>query len=42
MIIMNYIASFILVGLGIFCIATKRNLLKICIGSGRLIMVRIC
>ena len=34
MIIMNYIASFILVGPGIFCIATKRNLLKICIGSG--------
>ena len=32
---MNYIASFILIGLGIYCMAVKKNLIKICIGSFR-------
>ena len=31
---MNYIASFILIGLGIYCMAVKKNLIKICIGMG--------
>ena len=34
MIAMNYVAAFALVALGIFCIVTKRNLIKICIGAG--------
>ena len=34
MIAMNYTASFALIALGIYCIVTKRNLFKICIGSG--------
>ena len=33
MIAMNYMASFALVALGIYCIVAKRNLFKICIGS---------
>ena len=40
---MNYIASFILIGLGIYCMAVKKNLIKICIGSGLIaITVRTC
>ena len=34
MIAMNYVAAFALVVLGIYCIVTKRNLIKICIGAG--------
>ena len=34
MIAMNYMASFALIALGIYCIVAKRNLFKICIGSG--------
>ena len=34
MIAMNYVASFVLIALGIYCIVAKRNLFKICIGSG--------
>ena len=34
MIAMNYMASFALIALGIYCIVSKRNLFKICIGSG--------
>lgn len=34
MIVCNYIASFLLIGLGIFCMVAKRNLIKICIGMG--------
>ena len=33
MIAMNYMASFALIALGIYCIVAKRNLFKICIGS---------
>ena len=31
---MNYIASFILIGLGIYCMAVKKNLIKIVLGLG--------
>ena len=34
MIAMNYTASFALIALGIYCIVAKRNLFKICIGTG--------
>ena len=34
MIAMNYMAAFALIALGIYCIVAKRNLFKICIGSG--------
>ena len=34
MIAMNYVASFALIVLGIYCIVAKRNLVKICIGAG--------
>ena len=34
MIAMNYMASFALIALGIYCIVAKRNLFKICIGTG--------
>ncbi len=34
MIAMNYMAAFALIALGICCIVSKRNLFKICIGSG--------
>lgn len=34
MITANYIAAFVLIGLGIYCMVAKRNLIKICIGMG--------
>ena len=34
MIAMNYMASFALIALGIYCMVAKRNLFKICIGTG--------
>lgn len=34
MIIANYIGSFLLIGLGIYCMVAKKNLIKICIGMG--------
>ena len=34
MIAMNYTASFALIALGLYCIVAKRNLFKICIGTG--------
>ena len=34
MIALNYIVSFMLVALGIFCMVSKKNLIKICIGMG--------
>jgi len=34
MITFNYVASFLLIALGIFCMVAKKNLIKICIGMG--------
>lgn len=34
MIIANYIGSFLLIGLGIYCMVAKKNLIKVCIGMG--------
>lgn len=34
MIIANYIAAFLLITLGVYCMVAKRNLIKICIGMG--------
>lgn len=34
MIVVNYIGSFVLIALGIYCMVTKKNLLKICMGMG--------
>lgn len=34
MIISNYIVSFLLIALGIFCMVVKKNMIKICIGMG--------
>lgn len=34
MIVVNYIGSFILIALGIYCMVAKKNLLKICLGMG--------
>lgn len=34
MIIANYIGAFALIGMGIYCVAVKKNLVKICIGLG--------
>ena len=34
MIATNYIVSFMLIALGIFCMVAKKNLIKICIGMG--------
>ncbi|MDD2355495.1 MAG: sodium:proton antiporter [Lachnospiraceae bacterium] len=34
MILVNYIASFFLIALGFYCMAVKKNLIKICIGMG--------
>lgn len=34
MIAFNYTVSFLLIVLGIFCMAVKKNLIKICIGMG--------
>ena len=34
MIASNYIVSFVLIALGIFCMVAKKNLIKICIGMG--------
>lgn len=34
MITTNFIASFMLIALGIFCMVAKKNLIKICIGMG--------
>ena len=34
MIASNYIVSFMLIALGIFCMVAKKNLIKICIGMG--------
>ena len=34
MIASNYIVSFVLIALGVFCMVAKKNLIKICIGMG--------
>ena len=34
MIVSNYIVSFLLIALGIFCMVAKKNMIKICIGMG--------
>ena len=34
MILVNYIASFFLIALGFYCMAVKKNLIRICIGMG--------
>ena len=34
MIASNFIVSFVLIALGIFCMVAKKNLIKICIGMG--------
>lgn len=34
MILVNYIASFFLIALGLYCMAVKKNLIKILIGMG--------
>ncbi|WP_130837890.1 sodium:proton antiporter [Lachnoclostridium sp. Marseille-P6806] len=34
MILINYIAAFALIALGFYCMAVKKNLIKICIGMG--------
>ena len=34
MIAFNYIVSFFLIALGIYCMVAKKNLIKICIGMG--------
>ncbi len=34
MIVFNYVVSFFLIALGIYCMVAKKNLIKICIGMG--------
>ena len=34
MIASNYIVSFMLIALGIFCMVAKKNMIKICVGMG--------
>ena len=34
MIIANYIGSFVLIAMGIYCMVVKKNLIKICMGMG--------